>query len=216
VSEHPRLLDLYCGAGGAARGYQRAGFHVVGVDIAPQPRYAGDEFIRADALAYVAAHGREFDAIHASPPCQAHTTLRARHKGTEYADLIPATRSALTDAARPWIIENVVGAPLREPVLLCGTMFGLKVYRHRLFECSWFFLAPPHAPHRDAMPKQSGRVSPRGYVTVCGGGHGPDNWFAPVAMGIGWMTRAELTQAIPPAYSEFVGHQLLRALRVPA
>lgn len=212
----PKLLDLFCGAGGAARGYQLAGFHVTGVDIKPQPRYAGDVFVQDDALEYVAAHGHEYDAIHASPPCQAHTALKSLYTTTDYAarhtDLIPVTRAALIATGLPYIIENVPGAPLNNPVLLCGTMFGLRVYRHRLFESSIMILAIQHIPHSDNLPGVGRGVSRKGYISVTGtGGFGlPDGLnYARRAMGCEWMKRAELSQAIPPAYTEWIGRHLL-------
>ena len=141
-----RLLDLFSGAGGCARGYQNAGFYVVGVDIEPQPRYCGDEFVQADALEYLAQHGHEFDVIHAGPPCQAYCKAATSWwPEREWPDLIPATQEALRETGKPYVIENVPGAPLRNPLLLCGTMFPpLKIVRHRLFECNppiWF---PPY------------------------------------------------------------------------
>lgn len=214
MSARPRLLDLFCGAGGATRGYQLAGFHVTGVDRRPQPRYCGDSFVQAEALAFVAAHGREYDAIHASPPCQHYTVLRALHPERAHPDLIAATRAALIESGRPWVMENVPGAPLVAPIMLCGTMFGLKVYRHRLFECTFFLLTPPHAPHRDHTPRSPGKISPRGFIGVYGGGGNTP--YRRWAMGIDWMTRDELSQAIPPSYCEFIGRQLMRALEVAA
>lgn len=231
----PRLLDLFCGAGGAARGYQMAGFHVTGVDLKPQPRYAGDAFIQGDALAYVKAHGHEYDAIHASPPCQGYS--RMRHlpwlKDRVYPLLIPATRAALVATGRPFVIENVAGAPLENYAMLCGTMFGLKVYRHRLFETSFFLLCPPHAKHREVIG--SGRMlndrqnaSANGWVSlpskghrnglrrsddvIVAAGHFGGVAAARAAMGIDWMTRDELSQAIPPSYTLFIGAALLRHL----
>lgn len=201
-----RLLDLFSGAGGAARGYQEAGFHVTGVDIKPQPRYAGDVFIQADALEYVAAHGQEYDAIHASPPCQAYSITKSIHVGHQYPDLVAATRQALIAIGKPWIIENVPGAPLKWPVMLCGTMFGLTLYRHRLFESSHLLLVPMHGEHPEECPKVGYGASPGGYMTVAG--HFSGMAQAKRCMGIDWMTRAELAQAIPPAYTQHLGIQL--------
>lgn len=214
MTDRPRLLDLFCGAGGAARGYQAAGFHVTGVDIRPQPRFAGDAFVRGDALEYVAAHGREFDAIHASPPCQRYTVLRARHPDRIYPDLVGATRAALVGTGRPWVIENVPGAPLQWFVTLCGTMFGLRVYRHRRFECSHLLMQPGHPRHtvkaggHKAQRRRKAHYAAGGFVTVTGD---VGSYCGP-AMGIDWMTGAELSQAIPPAYTAWAGRQLLRAL----
>jgi DNA (cytosine-5)-methyltransferase 1 len=207
----PRLLDLFSGAGGASRGYQQAGFHVTGVDIEPQPRYAGDEFIQADAMDVLADHAflAQFDAIHASPPCQAFS-VASKYKGTahRHADLLTGTRGRLQAAGVPWVIENVPGAPMRADYLLCGCMFGLPgLRRERWFETSWhgFALNLCH-DHREPV------------ITVAG--HGPPSWVRsearPVtvadwrrAMGITWMNRDELAQAIPPAYGQFIGEQLL-------
>lgn len=199
-----RLLDLFCKAGGASMGYHRAGFDVTGVDIEPQPRYPF-AFVQGDALAYVAAHGHEYDAIAASPPCQAFTRLTNVQQGP-YPDLVAATRGALAATGRPYVIENVPGAPLIEPIMLCGTMFGLKVYRHRLFECSFFLLSPPHGRHRARFPHAGRGPSEDGWISVAGNFIGAE--AARAAMGIDWMVRNELAQAIPPAYTAFIGAAL--------
>lgn len=210
-----RLLDLFCGAGGAGMGYVRAGFEVVGVDIAPQPRYPF-EFHQGDALEFVQAHGREFDVIHASPPCQGYSACRflPQNAGNVYALLIDAVRAELRSSGKPFVIENVSGAPLETPVILEGRMFGLKVLRKRLFECSPYLLAPPIAPMKkrkyvaDISEFERGQY---GFVGVYG-----QRFSVPVAreaMGIDWMTRDELAQAIPPAYTEFIGHEILRMLK---
>lgn len=149
LSKAPRLLDAFCGAGGCTKGYQRAGFHVVGVDVRPQARYCGDGFIQGDALEFIASHGHEFDAIHASPPCQAHSALRNMWNAQKHPDLIPQTRTLLQTVGLPFVIENVPGAPLENAplwgawrLMLCGTMFDLqtpcgsglidRVYGHKL------------------------------------------------------------------------------------
>lgn len=144
----PRLLDLFCCAGGAAMGYHRAGFDVIGVDIEKRPRYPFP-MLRCDVLDMDYRFLRTFDAIHASPPCQAHSDLAKRNKNADkWPKLIPPTRKMLREAGVPYIIENVEGAPLIDPVVLCGTMFpGLRVLRHRLFECSFPVQAPPHGKH---------------------------------------------------------------------
>lgn len=219
-SAKPRLLDLFCGAGGTSRGYQRAGFHVTGVDIEPQPRFAGDVFIQADAIDYVATHGWKYDAITASPPCQVHTQIGRIHQSGDYyerhIDLIPATRYILESIGLPYVIENVVGAALRNAITLCGSQFGLKVYRHRLFESNFMILAPCHIPHRDQTPSSGHGVSPKGFISVTGNGGAkqiPQGFnymsYVSMAMGIDWMSRAELSQAIPPAYTEYIGKQLM-------
>lgn len=210
-----KLLDLFCCAGGAAKGYHQAGFtEIVGVDIKPQPRYPFG-FVQADALAYVAEHGHEFDAVHASPPCQAYTQLRYV-TGHEYPELIEPTREALRATGKPYVIENVPGAPLIADMTLwlAGTMFGLKVFRWRGFESNVFLMSPKRFPN-----KKFGKACRQGclpvageFITVTGNFSGQD--YAREAMGIDWMTRKEMTQAIPPAYTEWVGRQLLAFLKL--
>jgi DNA (cytosine-5)-methyltransferase 1 len=208
-----RLLDLFCGAGGAGMGYSRAGFEVVGVDLKPQPRYPF-EFVQADALEYLHDHGHEFDAIHASPPCQ-HYSRGSKQSGTGHLhpDMIEATRSALQASERPYVIENVGDARnwLREPILLCGAMFpGLLTYRHRLFETTFFALAPSHQTHRVKTPRSNVYVEGQ-FMTVYG--HVSPVSKAREVMGIDWpMSQYEVAQTIPPAYTEFVGGHLIRSL----
>jgi Site-specific DNA methylase len=199
----PRLLDLFCGAGGAAVGYHRAGFDVFGVDIKPQPNYPFG-FICGDALRFPLDG---FDAIHASPPCQRYMTGglvdRAKHP-----DLIGPTRARLVTVDVPWVIENVPGAPMRPDVLLCGSQFGLKVRRHRWFETSWraFSLLPPC---QHAGPVTGVYGNPHGEAGAWPGMLPSDLETWSRAMGIDWMTTGELADAIPPDYTEFVGSQLL-------
>ncbi len=192
-------------------GYHRAGFDVTGVDIEPQKNYPF-AFIQGDALAYVAAHGHEYDAIAASPPCQGYSITRSLYKG-EHSYLIPATRQALRLTGKPYVIENVEGArrEMVEPIMLCGTAFGLKVYRHRLFECSFFLMVPPHGTHREKVLNRRWEPDWPGFLTVTGG-FNSSKAAAERAMGIDWMTKAELAQAIPPDYTEFIGRQLLAHL----
>jgi|SRR5262245_24544061 len=209
-----KLLDLFCGAGGAAMGYHRAGFEVVGVDCRPQPRYPFP-FVRGDALEYALAHGREYDVIHASPPCQRYSTITPSRRGREgmHPDLIDPVRDLLLFIGLPWIVENVPGAPLGFSVELCGAMFGLKVYRHRLFEMSHLLLRPDHPRHRERISRHGpgrGKVNANGWATVTGAIG--DVAAARLAMGIDWMVQDELTQAVPPAYTEWIGRQLIRAL----
>ncbi len=209
TDRRPRLLDLYCGAGGAAVGYSRAGWDVVGVDINAQPRYPF-EFHQADAMTYPLDG---FDAIHASPPCQrfAPSTRVWPGLADEHPDLVDPTRQRLRAAGVPYVIENVPGAPLINPILLCGTMFdGLRVYRHRIFEASPDLYWPPaHYPHRDRVTEVGRPALPNGWMTVAG--HFINLPAASAAMGIDWMTKAELAQAIPPAYTEWIGHRLQEA-----
>jgi DNA (cytosine-5)-methyltransferase 1 len=205
----PLLLDLFCCAGGAARGYQQAGFHVVGVDIKPQPRYAGDEFIQGDALEYVAEHGHEFDAIHASPPCQGYSEMTPIKYRADHPDMIEPTRNLLQAIGKPYVIENVEGAKLalNNPVMLCGSMFGLPLQRHRYFEI-WpevFALLPPC---NHSIPP----ILITGTTTRFGGKYEFPVDVCKVAAGIDWMTRKELDQAIPPAYTEWIGQHLMDAI----
>jgi DNA (cytosine-5)-methyltransferase 1 len=201
----PRLLDLFCGAGGAAMGYHRAGFEVVGIDSRPQPRYPF-EFHRADAMTWPL---EGFDAIHASPPCQDHRRGR-NHELHGTAWMLDATRQRIAAPGVPWVIENVPGAPLRVDLKLCGCMFGLwRLQRERWFETSWhaFDLRPPCLHLEPPI--------------ACYGGGGVDRRGVDTglvadrrrALGIGWMTRREMSQAIPPAYTEYVGELMLRQVR---
>ena len=216
----PRLLDLFCCAGGAGMGYARAGFDVVGVDINPQPRYPF-EFYQGDALDFLREHGKEFDAIHSSPPCQHYSVASKAHNGNAGAHpgLVPVVRNILQAIGRPWIIENVIGAPLRNPVVLCGTMFdGLRVIRHRQFESSEVLTAPGECgPHplcytMDKRKPHYGKLDEmKAFVMVNGGGN-CSKAAAADAMGIDWMTKNELNEAIPPAYTEYLGWQLRAAL----
>lgn len=213
----PLLLDGFCKAGGAGMGYHRAGFEVVGVDVEPQRNYPF-EFVQADFFEFVAEHGREFDAIHASPPCQAHSQMRHLSwlRGREWVNLIPATRDALRSAAVPYVIENVEGARrwMQSPIKLCGSSFGLDVRRHRLFESNMLlFPAPCNHDSQEARFPPSGptRQNPMRVIVVVGGGMQKGIGVADFrrAMDIDWMTGKELSQAIPPAYTEHIGTQLL-------
>lgn len=223
-----RLLDLFCGAGGAAMGYHRAGFEVVGVDIEDQPRYPF-KFWKADALSFLQLDEPQdvpsnFDAIHASPPCQAYSDLQKQNK-REYPKLIEPLRDRLQATGLPYVIENVDGAPLRNPTVLCGTMFpSLRVIRHRLFETSFPVRSISHTGKHpliftyDKRRPQYGCLNQNtSYVQVTGGGNCTvANKRA--AMGIDWMTGKELNEAIPPVYTTYIGFWLRRHLldkRVP-
>ena len=265
-----RLLDLFCGAGGAALGYDRAGFdEIIGVDIAPQPRYPF-EFVHADALEFLADHGHEFDAIHASPPCQGYSIMHNLPwlRGRDYPLLILPTIEMLEALGKPYVVENVMGARHGSKTLqkrgleahglkagwLCGAMFGLPFYRHRLFATNWLWLAPGHPKHVGVIRpgpmfgNNGGRLAKVvfAYPTIVGerlrangrpkdskiglsngmpetqlanwqngaqgngvgSGHAKGWRLAAEAMGIDWMKRKELAQAIPSAYTEFIGRQL--------
>lgn len=215
----PRLLDLFCCAGGAAEGYYRAGFDVVGVDIDPQPNYPFPYF-QTDALKLPLWFLRGFDVIHASPPCQSYSvTAKRTGKGNAWPRLIDPVRDKLESAGKPWVIENVVGAPLRPDLMLCGTMFSdLRVIRHRLFESNIELpKAPKHPPHPlvhtlDRRKNHYGKTDEwKDYVQVTGGGNCSVEAAAD-AMGIGWpVTKRELNESIPPAYTKFIGRALREA-----
>jgi DNA (cytosine-5)-methyltransferase 1 len=200
------LLDLFCKAGGAGMGYHRAGFDVVGVDIEPQPNYPF-EFIQADAMTFPL---NGFDAIHASPPCQRYTQLGTRQDLSHYPDLVDSTRERLEASGSIWIIENVPGAPLRNPVTLCGAMFGLRSYRHRMFESNVPLSVPSHPKHLVRVNRRGENRREHwangGFMTITGD---VGVYCGPEAMGIDWMTGNELSQAIPPAYTEHIGRQLI-------
>lgn len=210
----PRLLDLFSCAGGAGVGYARAGFDVLGVDIDPQPNYPYEHHV-GDALQYLAKHGREFDAIHASPPCQGYTALKAVH-GNPWPLLIEPVRDLLDQIGKPYVIENVQGAPIRRDLVLCGEMFGLRVLRHRYFELgNWTGTAPDHQPHRGRVAGwRHGQYYDGPYFAVYGNGGGKGTvaqWQD--AMGIDWTSdRRELAEAIPPAFTQHIGTQLMAAL----
>lgn len=189
----PRILDLFSCAGGAGMGYHRAGFEVVGVDIRPQPNYPF-EFHQADAMTYPLDG---FDAIHASPPCQAYANVtRWRGDQSTHPDLLQPTVDRLRASGVPWVVENVPGAPMDPDLVLCGSMFGLRVRRHRWFLTSWgAFALVPSCDHRGLLAFE----------------HKGEREYAD-AMGCTWMTAVEGRQAIPPAYTEFIGRHLMAAV----
>jgi DNA (cytosine-5)-methyltransferase 1 len=220
VGSRPVLVDLFCKAGGATKGYQLAGFYVIGVDIEPQPNYCGDEFVQADALEYPLDRA---DAIHASPPCQDDLRgLKAvnRKLGREYthANLTAAIRARVRTTGKPYAIEQPEqGARLINPVRLCGSSFGLPIRRHRQFESNVLLLGPSCDHSWQTERKYWTGWRPNGehrlatVVQVYGNGANRHEW--PAALGIDWMTADELTQAIPPAYTEHIGRQLMAYLQ---
>ena len=210
-----KLLDLYCKAGGASRGYQLAGFEVVGVDIKKQKRYPY-EFIQADCLELMKDMDflRSFDVITASPPCQTHSITQhlrnAQGKSTDKIDLIPQTREALVASGKPYVIENVPGSPLINPIQMCGSHFGLKVRRHRRFESNLPLIGSPCKHKEQGKP-----VGVYGSMKdeIPGGGHTAKTIEqAREAMGIDWMIWGELVEAIPPVYTETIGKQILSVI----
>ena len=200
-------------------GYDRAGFEVVGVDIDPQPRYPF-EFIQADALTLDQDFLASFDAIHASPPCQSYSDLAKRNgNGHMWPRLVEPTRELLQSLGVPYIIENVEGAPLLDPVVLCGTMFpGLRVLRHRLFESNIELTSPAHGKHplvftHDKRKAHYGKLDQNtSFVQVTGGGNSSIA-NAKDALGIDWMNKHELNESIPPVYTEYLGQDLMRAVK---
>ncbi len=212
----PVLLDLFCGAGGAAMGYHRAGFDVVGVDLELQRNYPFDLYqeIITNSNGWVFELIRAADAVHASPPCQKYSQATNMHDKTDYPDMVAEVRGMLQKAEKPYVIENVPGAPLIDPVQLCGSSFGIeRLRRHRLFEANWGLEGKPcdHSIQKDVLS-----VTGHGE----GGSHRGGTKRGPYwgqeerkrAMGIDWMNRTELAQAIPPAYTEYIGRQLIEQL----
>lgn len=231
----PLLLDLFCGAGGCARGYADAGFEVIGVDINPQPHYPYT-FYQADAmdvLAQLASDGiwqghcvDDFDAIHASPPCQEYSQSRYLRNATATrykpaAKLVQSVANRLNELGLPYVIENVAGSPLPDALELCGSMFGLPIRRHRWFSCSHYLYAPGPCKHTDRCLNVIGNkvrgygawASTTTYLDASGRTRKRENYFracdGQAAMGIDWMTVAEMSQTIPPAYTAWIGTQLL-------
>jgi DNA (cytosine-5)-methyltransferase 1 len=190
-----KLLDLFCGAGGAGMGYHRAGFHVTGVDLRPQKNYPF-HFVQADALAYLEEHGRKYDVIHASPPCQMWSTLRNTVRPelrAAYVDLITPLRPLLLATHRPYVIENVRAAPLHASLMLCGQMFSQRFLLERWFECSHLIPQPIHPPHTDYIP-YAGKPSVEGFIRE--------------VKGVPWMTAKEARQAISPNYTLYIGSHM--------
>jgi DNA (cytosine-5)-methyltransferase 1 len=219
-SWRPRLLDLFCGAGGCSVGYHRAGFDVTGVDIVPQHRYPFLDLAQDDAMLVLADvdYCRTFDAIHASPPCQLYSATHSRWSDRDHPDLIGPVRAALIEIGRPYVIENVVGAPLIAPVLLCGSMFdltldGAVLKRHRLFESSVPLIAPADRCAGRPVVGVYGTGGAWTRTAPGGGGVKVSGAVAARLMGIDWTDhQAALAQAIPPAYTEHIGRQLFAAL----
>lgn len=214
-----RILDLFCGGGGCSEGYRRGGFKVTGVDIEPMPDYIHGQvnFIQADAMEVLAdlvqksywtdgtrtIRLESYDVVHASPPCQGYSATQRMNPGIVYPKLIEPVRDALKALRRPYVIENVETAPLYATVTLCGGMFpGLRVYRHRIFECNFYVPQPVHNPHLAKQAKM-GRVPEEGeFVQAIG--HFPAIAYTRKAMGIDWLKRDELAESIPPPYTQYI------------
>jgi DNA (cytosine-5)-methyltransferase 1 len=205
---NPKLLDLFCGGGGASMGYYQAGFEVVGVDIEPQPKYPFT-FIQGDVFQVLPDIYRNFDVIVGSPKCQRYSTITKCGTDKEYEDQIPQLRWKLMFYGRPYVIENVPRAPLIDPTILCGTMFGLNVIRHRAFESSLKLAEPPVHNHVKTVVKH-GRRPDRTKHYAAATGHMSDVPFVQESMGISWLGQKGLAQAIPPAYTLWIGKQLMK------
>jgi len=227
----PKLLDAYCGAGAASWGYHLAGFEVAGVDIVAQPDYPF-EFYQADAIEFIKERGHEFAVRAASPPCQRNSRLRHYNDTPEkmaayeakFADLIGETRDALLAVGGPYVIENVPEADLIDPIVLCGHMLGLKLYRHRKFESNLGLVAPPEPrPYHPCLCTRNGYLptAERPFMSIHGGKHSKA-WQRAAAevMGAPWIGQkvnpkagiVAICEAIPPAYTEHVGRQILEQL----
>ncbi|MFJ9768621.1 DNA cytosine methyltransferase [Streptomyces erythrochromogenes] len=213
----PKVLDLFCHRGGMAMGYHQAGFDVVGVDL--DPDCAAEypfTFVHGDAIDYLYAHGHEYDLVHGSPPCQKYSPLNAYNHKT-YPDLIAPTRTAMRAIGRPYVIENVEAArpEMSDPILLCGPMFGLRMYRHRLFETSFPLATPAHPAHGPLCTRNGYLPTPeKPFMTITGGRHSKA-WqrAAAHAMGTPWITTIQgVCEAIPPAYAHWVGQRALTHL----
>jgi len=225
-----RLLDLFCGAGGAGVGYHRAGFEVVGVDIHPQPRYpfefwqmdaldAFDWLLEGNYLGRSKPQGlADFDAIHASPPCPRYANVTPRERRDLHPDLYEPTRERLRATGVPWVIENVIGAPYRSGFVLCGSMFGLKVRRHRNFETSFAVLAPvcDHRSQGTALGVYGDGGGGKSTRPSGGGGTKAHRHEFAALMDMPWATPREIVQAIPPAYTQWIGEQLIAHIEAAA
>ena len=207
-----KLLDLYCCAGGAGYGYEQAGFDVTGVDIEYQPKHRG-KFIQADAIEFLKVNYQNYDVIHASPPCQAYSTasMQFRTKGKRYDDLISITREILQKINKPYIIENVPGSPLLNPIVLCGAMFNMRTYRHRLFESNIKLISPPHPEHIYPNAKMGRKPKENEFIQYVGHFSGVN--LVQEMTGLHWLGQKELAQSIPPAYTKFIGEQIIKILK---
>lgn len=208
-----RLLDLYCCQGSAGYGYEQSGFSVTGVDLFPQPKHRG-KFIQSDGIDYLLEHGHKYDFIHASPPCQEYSmsSMQFRLLGKQYPNLVEATRAALIKVGKPYVLENVPGSPLLNPVTLCGTMFDLPTYRHRLFETNWNLIEPMHPIHIAKNAKMGRAIKPGEFIQYIG--HFSGVQYVRDFTGCQWMDTYGLAQSIPPQYTKYIGEQYLKSIGI--
>lgn len=215
-----KILDLFCCGGGAAEGYRQgfegAGFEVLvtGIDIEPQPNYPFN-FIQFDAIEFLDKYGKDYDFLHASPPCQSHTSLKHLH-GKSYPCFISPTRGRFRRLGKPYVIENVVGAPLEFPITLCGHSLGMPMHGHRLFECNPFVFAPPNSLCRAASRKPAQRcgrppVAGENVARPSGNFSGVD--FYRELWGCDWLSQYQLAQSVPPQFTKFIALQLANYLQ---
>lgn len=206
-----KLLDLFCCQHVGGYGFEQAGFEVTGVDINPQPRHPG-HFIQADAIEYLIEFGHMYDYVHASPPCQEYSTasMQFRIAGKEYPDLISATRAVLIASGKKYDIENVPGAPLINPVILCGQMFNIPTYRHRHFETNWGLRQPLHFAHVSPNAKMGRAVKHGEFIQYVG--HFSGVQYVRDFTGCQWADQYGLAQSIPPQYTKYIGEQFLKTI----
>lgn len=208
-----KLLDLYCCQHVGGYGFEQTGFNVTGIDLYEQPLHPGN-FIQADAIQYVLEFGHLYDYIHASPPCQEHSTasMQFRIAGKVYPNLISATRAALIKTGKPYDIENVPNSPLINPVLLCGSMFDYPSYRHRLFETNWGLMQPEHPEHIARSAKMGRPVKKGEFIQHVG--HFSGVQYVRDLTGCQWANQYGLAQSIPPCYTKYIGEQFLKRFTV--
>jgi DNA (cytosine-5)-methyltransferase 1 len=208
-----KALDLCCCGGGVSAGLAQVGFDVTGIDIEPQPHYPY-KFIQTNVLDLTIDYLKQFDFLWASPPCQEYSTasMQFRINGKEYPTLIEPIRQMFVESRKPYVIENVEGAPLINPVMLCGTMFGLRTYRHRIFESNFTITQPPHGKHVHRQTKMGRAVKDGEFIQMVG--HFSGVPLAREITGCHWMNQYELAQHIPPAYSKFIAEQWIKQSKI--
>lgn len=207
-----RCLDLCCAGGGASFGYEQAGFEVTGVDIEFQPKYKST-FFQEDAIEFLKRYHHDYDFFHASPPCQEYSlsTKQFRMKGKQYPQLISQLRTEFIKIGKPYVIENVPGSPLLNPIMLCGTMFGLPTYRHRLFESNVHLFQPMHEKHLQPNCRMGRKPKSNEFIQYVG--HFSGIKIVQKFTGLHWLGQKELAQSIPPQYTYYIGLQIINHLK---